>query len=103
MKSVKKSRKLEPTITNVMVAVQDLTEAVQVGFAKNDTQHDEIRDSLNDLGYRVTAVEKRTGSLENAIDDMKETLEGVAKAVDKDSLAILDHERRVRHLEKTND
>ena len=121
VKSTKKSEELEPTLTNVMgvvqnlsETVQDLIDAVQTGFAKNDDHHDEIKGrldrvegrlekvegGLSDVGYRVTALEKRTGSLEVSVEDMKETLGGIARAVDKDAVAILDHERRIRHFEK---
>ena len=39
---------------------------------------------------------------EMTLEDMKNTLEGVARAVDKDALTVLNHERRIRHLEKTS-
>jgi len=114
MKNTKKSSKIEPTVTDVMgvvqglavsfqglaVSVQDLTEAVQEGFAKNETQHNEIKEDLNDIGYRVTALEKRTGSIEITLEDMKETLNSVARTVNKDSVKIVNHERRIGHLEK---
>ena len=94
-KSIKKSNSYEPTLSDVLGAVQ-------TGFAKNDNQHDEIKNGLNDLAYRVTELEKRTGSLEETVGDMKDTLNGVARAVDKDTLTIMNHERRIRHLEKTH-
>jgi len=36
------------------------------------------------------------------VEDMKDTLTGVARAVDKDTLTIINHERRIRHLEKAH-
>lgn len=123
VKIAKKSGGSEPTLTDVVglvqnlaVSVQDLTEAVQTGFAKVDDRFDRVESRLdkvenrlnrveggiNDVGYRVTALEKRTGSLEIAVEDMNETLNGVARAVDKDAVAILDHERRIRHPEKAS-
>ena len=73
MKNAKKSSNAEPTIANVMgvvqglavsvqdlaVSVQDLTEAVQEGFAKNETQHNEIKEDLNDIGYRESRAPHR--------------------------------------------
>ena len=103
MKKVKKSKTIkEPTLTNVMGAVQDLTEAVQAGFAKVDSKFDNTGVQFDEVKYRITALEKRTGSLENSVEDMKDTLNGVARAVDKDALVIMNHERRIRHLEKSN-
>lgn len=96
--------------------LNDVLEAVQVGFTKVENRLDGVENRLdgvenkldgveNRLGeveYRMTALEKRTGSLENTVEDMKDTLNGVARAVDKDSLVIMNHERRIRHLEKSN-
>lgn len=101
MKSVSKSSTKEPTITDVMGAVQDLTEAVQTGFAKNEVKHDETKHSIDDLAYRVTALEKRTSAVEETIEEVKVTLNGVARAVDKDAVTVLDHERRISRIEKT--
>jgi peptidoglycan hydrolase CwlO-like protein len=101
---MKKAKKLkankEPTLTSVMGAVQELTEAVQTGFAKVDDKFDNVDMQFDEVKYRITALEKRTGSLENSVEDMKDTLNGVARAVDKDALVIMNHERRIRHLEK---
>ncbi len=101
MKKAKKTKgNTEPTITNMMDAVQDLTEAVQTGFARVDDKFNKMNVQFDEVKYRITALEKRTGSLEGAVEDMKITLNGAARAVDKDSLTIMNHERRIRHLEK---
>ncbi|MBI2409821.1 hypothetical protein HYV30_02140 [Candidatus Kaiserbacteria bacterium] len=92
MKRAKKSDTYEPTLSDVLGAVQ-------TGFEKIENKFEERFDGLE---YRMTAIEKRTGALEDAVEDMKETLDGVARAVDKDSVKILDHERRIRRLEKAN-
>ena len=86
MEDMKKSGEFEPTILDVL-------EAVQSGFTKMEERFD-------DLGYRVTAVEKRTGAVETTLEEMKETLDGVARAVDKDAVTIIDHTRRIVHLEE---
>ena len=100
MERAQKSPKSEPTISDVMGAIQDLTEAVQIGFAKNDAQHDEMKESIGEVGYRVTALEKRTGTVEKTVEDVRVTLDGVARAIDKDAVTSIDHEVRITHLEK---
>ncbi|MBI4088655.1 hypothetical protein HY415_01010 [Candidatus Kaiserbacteria bacterium] len=92
-KRLKKSSNYEPTLSDVLGAVQ-------TGFAKVENRFDNVDGKINDLKYRVTAIEKRTGSIEETVEDMKDTLTGVARAVDKDTLTIMSHERRIRHLEK---
>lgn len=96
----------EPTIKEVMgvvqtlaVSVQDLTEAVQGGFQKME---EKMEKGFNDLGYRVTAVEKRVGTIETTLESMQETLESIEHAVDKDAEAVVNHESRISHLEKIN-
>lgn len=43
----------------------------------------------------------RMGRVEEKLEDAREILDGVARAVDKDAVTVLDHERRIRRLEKT--
>ena len=109
VKSLKKSSSYEPTLSDVLGAVQ-------TGFVKVDERFDQVDDrfdivegrldrvenKLGEVEYRMTAVEKRVGSLEETVEDMKDTLTGVARAVDKDTLTIMNHERRIRHLEKAH-
>ena len=85
-------RKKEPKVSGT--TLDDVLGAVQVGFTK-------VENRLGEVEYRMTALEKRTGSLEDTVEDMRDTLNGVARAVDKDALVIMNHERRIRHLEKS--
>lgn len=93
MKKMNKKNGYEATISDVL-------EAVQTGFAKVDDKFNNMDVQFDEVKYRITALEKRTGSLEDSVEDMKDTLNGVARAVDKDALVIMNHERRIRHLEK---
>lgn len=90
MENTKKSSEFEPTLLDVL-------EAVQGGFQKME---EKMENGFNDLGYRVTAVEKRVGDVENTLEDMRKTLEGVERAVDKDAVTIVNHGRRIVRLEK---
>lgn len=90
MENMQKPSDYEPTLTDVL-------EAVQTGFGKME---EKMEEKFDDLGYRVTAVEKRVGAVEVTLEDMKGTLENIEHAVDKDSEAIVNHEDRVSHLEK---
>jgi len=74
----------EPTLLDVL-------EAVQGGFQKME---EKIEEKFDDLGYRVTTVEKRVGSIEITLESMKETLESIEHAVDKDAEEVVNHENR---------
>lgn len=91
----KNSSSYEPTLSDVLGAVQ-------TGFAKVEKRFDHADERFDAIEYRVMAVEKRTGSLEEKVEDVKDTLNGVARAGDKDTLTIMNHERRIRHLEKAH-
>lgn len=91
-KNAKNSSEYEPTLLDVLGAVQ-------TGFVKME---EKMEEKFDDLGYRVTAVEKRVGAVEVTLEEMKGTLDGIAKAVDKDAEAIVNHENRISQLEKLN-
>lgn len=94
VKIAKRLNKYEPTLSDVL-------EAVQTGFARVDDRFEQVNARFDAVDERFDRLERRAGSLENTVEDMKETLGGVAHAVDKDAIAILNHERRIR-LEKAN-
>ena len=92
-KNTKNSKEYEPTLSDVL-------EAVQTGFTKVDERFEQVDVRFDKMDERFDKLEKRTGSIENTLEDMKETLGGIERAVDKDAVTVLDHERRIRHLEK---
>ncbi len=96
----KKSSSYEPTLLDVLGAVQTGFAKVDERFDQVDNRLDAVENRLGEVEYRGTAVERRVGSVEETLEDMKITLNGVARAVDKDTLTIMNHERRIRHLEK---
>src|SRR3989338_11231839 len=100
MKNAKKSLTSDPTL-------QDVLEAVQGGFTKVEerlvgVEHrlGEVEGRLDGVEYRMMSLERRTGSLEHTVEDMNETGKRVARARDKDSVVVISHERRIRTLEK---
>lgn len=102
IKSAKNSKEYEPTLSDILESVQTGFQKVDERFEKVDEQFAKIDGQFEELGYRVTALEKRTGAIEITLEDMRETLNGVARAVDKDALTIIDHKRRIVHLEKAS-
>jgi len=93
MKSTGNSNEYEPTLLDVL-------EAVQSGFQKMEGRFGEMGERFNDLGSRVTAVEKRVGTVEVTLEEMAGTLSGIEHAVDKDAVTIVDHGRRIARLEE---
>ena len=107
MKRNERKKTVSPTLGGVVKSVQDLTLAVQSGFQHMEARFDGVENRLGGVEGRLGEVEqelrgvsRRVGSLEEKVEDMDETLSAVAKAVDKDAVTILDHERRIVKLEK---
>ena len=90
MKKVKKSKKDKPTLFGVMDAVQDLTEAVQVGFERHEKILKTLVEGQEQLRQGVNILDQRVSKTQNRIEDV----------VDENRDSILNHERRIRHLEK---
>ena len=97
MGNAKKSNEFEPTLMDVL-------DAVQTGFTKMEEKmeerFDKVDEQLGNVENRVTAVERRVGTIEVTLEDMKETLESIEHAIDKDAEAVVNHESRISHLEK---
>jgi uncharacterized coiled-coil protein SlyX len=59
----------------------------------------EVKGRLIEVEYRTTALEKRTGVVEITLEDIRETVHAVAKAVDTGAIMLLNHEKRMTSLE----
>ena len=115
MKKAKKSKAIiEPTIAEVVGAVQDLTEAVQTGFAKVEKRFNTLEDAVerhgsllvslvdgqNNLRERVSILDQRMSKTQNRVEDIADSLGDITRVADRDRVSTIDHERRIRHLEK---
>ncbi len=115
MKKAKKSKAItEPTVAEVMGAVQDLTEAVQTGFAKVEKRFNMLEDVVerqgsllgslvdgqNNLRERVSILDQRMSKTQNRVEDIADSLGDITRVADRDRVSTIDHERRIRHLEK---
>lgn len=115
MKRAKKSKtSKEPTISDVMGAVQDLAEVMQTGFEKVEDRFGdlELRMDVADAGFsgmnermdgidaRLGDVQRKLAKVENKVEDIQDDLTSALQASDNDGSAILNHEHRISHLEK---
>ncbi|MDO8551996.1 MAG: hypothetical protein Q7S01_00525 [bacterium] len=79
MKSTKKSAKHEPSLTGVMNAVQDLAEAMQVGFAKVENRFDGIDIHLDGVDARLDGIDVRLDGIDSDLVEMNDRLRSVEK------------------------
>ena len=90
MKKGKKSDKYEPTIADVL-------EAVQTGFARNDEVHATFFQSQKQLRE---LVDERTGTLNQRVSNLQNRAEDVVDMLDKVARVADKHEHRITRLEK---
>ncbi len=123
-KSIKKSNNIEPTLAGVTIAIQDLTGAVQAGFARTEqildrheqilNQHGKVLDRhgkildrhgkiLNQHGQILGTLHKgqellseRIGDVEHRLGKTQNRIEDIADMLEGN------YEPRLRHLEKTS-
>ena len=97
-KSTKKSKKIkEPTLGEVLAVVNE-----RFTFVEN-----RIDQRFGTMNERVDGIDARLGDLQrgqtkfvNQVADIQDDLTSALHASDKDALTIIDHERRIKHLEK---
>lgn len=114
MKEEKKSGEDEPTISDVL-------EAVQTGFAKVEerlgriegiadqhegtlTRHDKLLTTLvagqENLTERVNGIDQRLTATQNRVEDVAEMLENMTEVVDENRDMLFKHGERIAVLEK---
>jgi DNA repair ATPase RecN len=77
-----KNPKKEPTIRDVMTILRTM------------------KDWMHNIDGRLSGLERRMSTTESRLEDIQETLDAVAEAVSKDSETLIDHERRIKKLER---
>lgn len=100
MKEDKKLGELEPTLSDVL-------EAVQVGFTKVETvldRHEKMINTLvagqENLTERVKGIDQRLTVTQNRVEDVAEMLEDMTEVVDENRDILFKHESRITVLEK---
>lgn len=74
--------------------------AVQEDVADLRTDHQSLRKTVMNLADGQRELRSEIGKLRGEIADVKEELQPIANAVDKDALKIVQHDRRIKVLER---
>lgn len=85
----------EPTLGDVL-------EAVKGGFNKLETRIGTLEEGQRNLSEQVTDLQHGQKSLLEKVSTIQEEFEARQKASDEDSLTVLNHEKRIAHLENKN-
>ncbi len=101
MKKVKHAKKYEPTLTDVL-------EAVQVGFGKHDERFDSMDRRFDTIEQRLDNHDRLLKSLHGGQENLKEQVQDINHRLIKTQNRVediadileVDHERRITRLEK---
>lgn len=98
----------EPTLHDVMAVLVGLDtrmkkgfESVDKRFESVDKRFETISGRIDNIDERLGGVEHRLGAVEVVVLDIREELTSGLAAFDEDAKKIIDHERRIKRLEKS--
>jgi len=92
--------KKEPTNQDILEGMNKRFNMVFTELKKNDSRFDLTFRQLTSLHKGVEEIGEQQKADGEVLDEVKETLEAVAKAVDIDAVTIINHETRIARLEK---
>ncbi len=95
-------KKKEPTNQDILEGMNKGFNMVFTELKKNDARFDLSFRQLTSLHESVKEIKGQQKEDGEVLDEMNETLEAVAKAVDADAMTVVNHETRITRLEKSH-
>lgn len=92
--------KIEPTLKDILESVNEKFNLVFTEFAHVNKQFALLSKNILSLHEDIRDIKESQKADSEILDEVRDTLEAVAKAVDKDAVTIISHERRLKVLEK---
>jgi hypothetical protein len=90
-------QKLDDRLTT---EIQGVLQIMDTRFLVIDKKLVAIHDRVGHIDERLGDVQRRLGKVEVLALDMQDDLRGALAAIDDDSVKVLDHEKRIRRIEK---
>ena len=79
-----------------------LSARMEAGFKTLNTGLKTLHEGQEQIKEDITTLKQKMGNVENKLEDISDTLNGVERAVDKDAVTTIGHERRITRLEKSH-
>ncbi len=92
--------KKEPTNRDILEGMNKRFNMVFTELKKNDARFDLVFRRLTTLQGQSKEIKAQQEADGEVLDEVRETLNAVAKAVDADAMTIVNHESRISKLEK---
>lgn len=94
------AKKKELTLRDVFETINERFNFVATHFKKVDEQFGTVFAQLHALHDNMKELQEGQKQHDGRFDEIEESLEAISKAVDKDAITIISHERRIRSLER---
>ena len=94
------ARKNDPSNTDLLEGMNKRFNMVFTELKKNDSRFDLMFRQLSSIKDEVRDIKDQQQADGEVLDEVRETLTAVAKAVDADAVTVLNHEVRIKKLEK---
>ena len=95
------AKKKEPTLRDVLDGMNSRFNMVFTELQKNDTRFDLAFRQFRSIHDNIKEIRETQNADSEVLDEVRETVNATAKAVDTDAITIINHESRIKRLEKT--
>ena len=92
--------KKQPTLRDILEGMNTRFNVVFKELKRIDGRFELIYPHLSALRKDVTEIKEVQKADGEILDEIRDEMEAISKAVDKDAVAILDHENRITKLER---
>jgi hypothetical protein len=95
---------IETTMLDIVIAMQKGFQRMEERFVLLETRMEKgfalMNERMDNFEIRLSVVEKKATAIEIILLDMQEELSGQGRAIDKDAVTLMGHEKRIVRLEK---
>jgi isochorismate synthase EntC len=92
--------KKEPTLTEVLESMNERFNLVFKEFERVHKENKFTQSLTVKLQENMLEVRKQQHADSEVLDEIRDELDSISKAVDKDAVTIVNHERKIAHLQK---
>lgn len=95
------TKKKEPTLSDVLEGMNKRFNMVFAELQKNDTRFDLVFRQFRSIHEDIQEIRTTQKADGEVLDEMRQTLDSVAKAFDSDAVTVINHGNRIAKIERT--
>ena len=94
------AKKKEPSNADILEGMNKRFNMVFTELKKNGDRFDLVFSQLQHVRTDIKEIKETQQADSEVLDEVRDSLESISKAVDTDAVTIVNHERRITRLEK---